>query len=52
MDPRGANSGMERVVRGGSWGSFAFQGVAYRNSNEPSYSNWYFGFRVARSSVP
>ena len=52
-DPRGAESGTYRVVRGGSWDHFAsYCRVAYRNYNSPDLANDYFGFRVARSSVP
>ena len=52
-DPRGAESGTYRVLRGGSWDHFAsYCRVAYRNYNRPDLANDYFGFRVARSSVP
>ena len=52
-DPRGAESGTYRVLRGGSWDHFAsYCRVAYRNYNSPDLANDYFGFRVARSSVP
>jgi formylglycine-generating enzyme required for sulfatase activity len=52
-DPRGASSGSYRVLRGGSWGSFAYYcRVAYRVNYNPSASNDYYGFRVALSSVP
>ena len=52
-DPRGANSGTFRVHRGGSWLNFA-NGcrVANRYDFDPSFTNAYIGFRVARSSVP
>lgn len=52
-DPRGANSGSYRVFRGGSWINYAIDcRVADRNSYDPSLSNIFLGFRVARSSVP
>lgn len=45
--------GSFRVLRGGSWFSFAYEcRVAYRDSGAPSGSFNSFGFRVARSSVP
>ncbi|MCX6875947.1 MAG: SUMF1/EgtB/PvdO family nonheme iron enzyme [Verrucomicrobia bacterium] len=52
-DPRGAASGLKRVVRGGGWG-YSVAGncrVANRNSNEPDYTDNARGFRAARSSV-
>jgi formylglycine-generating enzyme required for sulfatase activity len=52
-DPRGVTSGSDRVIRGGSWGSFAdYCRVAYRYSNDPSYFYDFIGFRPVRSSVP
>jgi sulfatase modifying factor 1 len=46
-------SGSNRVFRGGSWRSEAsFCRVANRSSVEPTFSNNFVGFRVARSSVP
>ncbi|MCX6880102.1 MAG: SUMF1/EgtB/PvdO family nonheme iron enzyme [Verrucomicrobia bacterium] len=53
-DPRGPASGSYRVVRGGGWGSDAHHcRVARRfGSSEPANSDWGFGFRAARSSVP
>jgi formylglycine-generating enzyme required for sulfatase activity len=52
-DPRGANSGTGRVVRGGSWGpNTSSCRVAYRVSIGPSGTGSSIGFRVARSSVP
>jgi formylglycine-generating enzyme required for sulfatase activity len=49
-NPRGASSGYERVVRGGSWGNAA-QDVrsARRHGNTPSYRDSYLGFRLARN---
>ena len=52
-DPRGANSGAYRVLRGGGWRYLAYDcRVAGRYSNVPSFQFYDFGFRVARSSVP
>lgn len=40
----------DRVLRGGSWGSFVGDlRAAYRFSNPPGYRNSNYGFRVARS---
>jgi hypothetical protein len=45
--------GSYRVLRGGSWINYAnFCRVASRNGYYPSYTSYYIGFRVARSSVP
>jgi formylglycine-generating enzyme required for sulfatase activity len=54
VDPVGAGSGSNRVVRGGSWGfSFALScRVAGRSGNDPTGSSNNIGFRVVRSSVP
>ena len=42
-----------RVMRGGGWGDGASGArVSYRYGYAPSYSSYYIGFRVARSSVP
>ena len=48
-DPRGAGSGIYRVVRGGSWGDIE-QGLrsAYRNYGIPHYGSYYIGFRLLR----
>ena len=52
-DPHGADTGTYRVVRGGGWSYSAYGArVSYRGNLNPSVSNGYFGFRVARSSVP
>lgn len=52
-DPRGANSGASRVGRGGGWYDVAIScRVAYRYNFGPSFTDYSFGFRVARSSVP
>jgi len=52
-DPRGRTSGLDRVFRGGCW--FCIANVcrtALRAYYDPTVSNRYFGFRVARSLVP
>jgi formylglycine-generating enzyme required for sulfatase activity len=52
-DPRGGTSGSFRVIRGGCWYYFADGSrVAGRYGDDPTYSNYYIGFRIARSSVP
>ena len=49
-DPRGASSGSDRVIRGGSWGGAAqYVRSALRGSNTPSNRGYYLGFRLARS---
>jgi formylglycine-generating enzyme required for sulfatase activity len=53
VDPSGPASGSSRVFRGGSWGSLASGcRAAGRGLNAPSDAYYYYGFRVARSSVP
>ena len=48
MDPRGASSGDERVLRGGSWGGYADDVRATdRDSSPPGKRNKYNGFRCA-----
>jgi formylglycine-generating enzyme required for sulfatase activity len=51
-DPRGSDTGANRVTRGGNWlESSTFCRVAYRRSELPSLSSdTSMGFRVARSS--
>ena len=50
-DPTGPATGSSRVLRGGSWSDPAFIcQVAFRGSNFPSYSDYFVGFRLARSS--
>jgi len=52
-DPRGADTGTARVVRGGSWYNDAYGArVSIRIITDPSSSSYDFGFRVVRSSVP
>ena len=46
-DPKGPNSGSERVMRGGSWGHITqFCRSATRKNSNPSFSNLCYGFRV------
>ncbi|MDH4443513.1 MAG: formylglycine-generating enzyme family protein [Akkermansiaceae bacterium] len=53
VDPRGAASGTDRVLRGGSWLYYAgYCRVASRYGDGPSCTSGSIGFRVARSSVP
>ena len=49
-NPKGPDTGVERVRRGGAW-SNAFSNVrsVVRNSFTPDNSTWVMGFRVARS---
>ena len=50
-DPSGPASGLDRVLRGGSWVNFAVScRVAFRGNASPSDMTDNFGFRVARSS--
>jgi formylglycine-generating enzyme required for sulfatase activity len=50
-DPWGLSSGSYRVVRGGSWGNYAFSvRAARRYYLTPSYRNSALGFRCARTS--
>jgi sulfatase modifying factor 1 len=50
-DPRGADSGRDRVLRGGSWNDDASTvRAAYRNFRKPGSSAIYGGFRVVRRS--
>ena len=52
-DPRGMDSGAQRVVRGGSWYADAFFcRVAFRASYDPAHPFHIVGFRPVRSSVP
>jgi formylglycine-generating enzyme required for sulfatase activity len=52
-DPRGAASGSNRVLRGGSWPNSAYYcRVANRFNHNPSNSYSVIGFRVALRSVP
>jgi len=52
-DPRGVSSGTYRVLRGGGWfNSAIYCRVAVRGDSLPSSTDYFIGFRVARSSVP
>ncbi len=52
-DPRGASSGDRRVHRGGAWGNVAPNcRVGPRSLGIQWSSNYYYGLRVALSSVP
>ena len=46
-DPRGADSGASRVIRGGDWWSNAWlSGVALRTNNYPNLRFTQYGFRL------
>jgi formylglycine-generating enzyme required for sulfatase activity len=51
IDPRGPDSGVYRVLRGGSWGdgSASLFRCAYRDHSGPSGRGGYNGFRCART---
>jgi len=50
QNPRGPDSGVQRVCRGGSWSSFDYAlRAAYRNSHDPTNTYSYVvGFRCAQ----
>ncbi len=49
IDPQGPETGVYRVLRGGSWFSYGgYCRSAYRNSYGPSHRYYYIGFRLAR----
>lgn len=51
-DPKGAITGVHRVVRGGTWSLNARYGrAAARYSDTPATPNFYAGFRLVRSFV-
>ncbi|PKL48960.1 MAG: hypothetical protein CVV42_08165, partial [Candidatus Riflebacteria bacterium HGW-Riflebacteria-2] len=51
-DYRGAGTGSDRVMRGGSWAFAADKAtVAFRNRSSPNYQGNGFGFRVVRSVI-
>jgi len=51
-NPQGASSGINRVYRGGSWGSRSeYCRVAARRGGAPSYRSSYFGFRLVCSPL-
>jgi formylglycine-generating enzyme required for sulfatase activity len=48
VDPKGPDSGPDRVLRGGSWDISAYYcRLAFRLSLPPLSSSYYFGFRIA-----
>jgi formylglycine-generating enzyme required for sulfatase activity len=48
-DPTGANSGTDRIVRGGRWSQGgSMMRSAYRYSITPSVRDPYIGFRLVR----
>ena len=50
MDPKGPNSGNNRVLRGGSWFYDAdYCRVANRSDNPPFSRSYYYGLRLART---
>jgi len=50
VDPVGAQSGSDRVLRGGGWsGTPRLVRVAYRGRDAPSYRVYYVGLRLSRS---
>lgn len=50
-DPRGPATGADRVIRGGSWGDFAFFcRSAYRLDYSPGNRHSFIGFRTVRSA--
>ncbi len=52
IDPAGASSGNLRVIRGGSWGSSAYDAsVSYRYCTSPSNQSFGLGFRVVRNAT-
>ncbi|MFM9950919.1 MAG: SUMF1/EgtB/PvdO family nonheme iron enzyme [Saprospiraceae bacterium] len=49
-NPKGPDSGSDRVIRGGSWGSDpAYVRCANRGSDSPGSRYYYLGFRLARA---
>jgi formylglycine-generating enzyme required for sulfatase activity len=51
VDPVGPDGGSYRVSRGGSWHNDAsYARVAYRGFSDPSFRDYYLGFRLSRSS--
>jgi formylglycine-generating enzyme required for sulfatase activity len=49
-DPRGPDSGSDRVFRGGCWNDGALSArVAYRSGSIPDGRNYNLGFRLVRS---
>ncbi|OED39393.1 hypothetical protein AB833_15815 [Chromatiales bacterium (ex Bugula neritina AB1)] len=53
IDPKGADAGDDRVLRGGSWiGSGGRLRSANRDANAPGDRNFHIGFRLAQSARP
>ena len=51
MNPKGANTGTFRVIRGGSWYDYGYNGrVSNRNGNNPGASYINYGIRLVFSS--
>lgn len=51
-DPRGPIAGINRVLRGGSWGSGTYAlRCSFRNSFSPDWQNSSIGFRLVRGSI-
>ena len=49
-NPKGSSSGSYRVFRGGSWGNGAVSCTSSdRSFDGPSFSNYYYGFRLVRT---
>jgi formylglycine-generating enzyme required for sulfatase activity len=49
-DPQGRATGLNRVVRGGSWvNGGGYVRAAYRDNLTPGYRHCFIGFRCARS---
>lgn len=50
-DPKGPDSGVRRLLRGGSWGSYPVSvRAAFRGYNTPSNRYFNYGFRLARAA--
>lgn len=48
-NPRGSNSGISRVLRGGSWrGADSACRVSYRYNNGPNYVSFHYGLRLLK----
>jgi hypothetical protein len=51
-NPSGPASGVERVIRGGSWGNRVWESrVLYRASDKPDFRTGALGFRLASESI-
>ena len=48
-NPTGPNSGTDRVLRGGGWGSVRIMRAAGRGRDGPNYRSDSFGFRLVRT---